>query len=98
MDLDSDSLDSGSGSGNTAVSQLISNATIDFVHCILGDGLTSFDFTRATHTLSQSGCHFYTSSYNFQAWLSLVKLQNVMLIIQRTINWSIDGFTNFISF
>ena len=62
------------------------STTVDIVRCILRDGSTSFDFMRAARdfaidvgTLSQSSRHFYTSNYNFQAWFSLVKLQNVIL-------------------
>ena len=41
-------------------------------------------------TLTQSIHHFYTSKYDFRAWFSLVKLQNVILILQKKINQSVS--------
>ena len=72
-----------------------SNATVDVARCILRDGLTSFDFICATHTLSQSSCHFSTLNYNFRAWFSFVKLHNTILVLKkRTMNRSVKYFSN----
>ena len=82
-----------------------SNVIVHLARCILGDGLTSFDFMHAAcnftidiGTLAQSSHHFCTLNYNFWAWFSLVKLQNVIPILQRrTIIRSVKYFFNWLT-
>ena len=74
---------------NTAVSQSMRPhavqiyARVHLIVCgILGDGSTSFDFTHAARTLSQSSHHFYTSNDNF------------LIVQRRTFNRSVKYFFN----
>ena len=70
-----------------------SNATDDFnsvLHSASGKWVDKFLFyARHTYTLSQTSCHFYTSKYNFRAWFSFVKLQNVILYTSKNNNQSV---------
>ena len=66
------------------------NATVNLALWILGDESTSFYFTHVAHnfaieigTLSQV-CNIYDLNYNFRASFCLVKLQNVILILNKS--------------